>query len=216
MVIRKFLHSCILIESKGQKLLIDPGLFSFIEGKLKPEDIPTPDVLLITHEHPDHYFPEAIAKIIKPTTKIIAHERIVALLKDQKIEATALSPDTTTTVGVFKITGIRAPHGELPVPAPYAMGYFINGKILHPGDSLRFTPQAGEILCLPVAAPWMTLKEATDLVLAMKPKTVIPVHDGFVKDFLRIRIYDMIKRALEGSGISLEPLELGESLEIPD
>jgi L-ascorbate metabolism protein UlaG (beta-lactamase superfamily) len=60
MQIKKYLHSCILIEESGKKLLFDPGAFVFIEGKFKPEEIVPVDVVVVTHSHPDHFFPEAL------------------------------------------------------------------------------------------------------------------------------------------------------------
>ncbi|MBI3115325.1 MAG: MBL fold metallo-hydrolase, partial [Candidatus Kerfeldbacteria bacterium] len=55
MTITKYLHSCVLLEEDGFKLLFDPGTFVFVEGLFKPADLPKPDVVLITHGHPDHY-----------------------------------------------------------------------------------------------------------------------------------------------------------------
>ena len=89
MLIQKILHSCILIETGGQKLLIDPGDFCFVEGLLKPEDIPAPDVLLLTHEHSDHFFPEAFPKIFKgKKPQIITHGRLAQMLKEKNYEST--------------------------------------------------------------------------------------------------------------------------------
>ena len=38
MKISKYIHSCILIERSRERLLIDPGPFTFIEGKVKAGD----------------------------------------------------------------------------------------------------------------------------------------------------------------------------------
>lgn len=213
MTIKKFLHSCILIELNGKRLLIDPGEFSFVENKLKPEDIPKPDVLLLTHEHADHYFPEAIRTIVTPNTKIVTHERIAELLSKENIPSVTLSAGYSLTLETFMIEAFDLPHGALPIPEPKNSGYLINKVILHPGDSLAI-PEATclEILFLPLAAPWLTLREAIETGLRLQPKTIIPIHDAFIKDFMLQRLYSMAEKKFSEAGITFKPLALGEEL----
>jgi len=213
MIIKKFLHSCILIESNDKRLLIDPGEFSFVEGKLKPEDIPKPDVLLLTHEHADHYFPEAIRKIVKPNTKVVTHERIAELLSKEHIPSVTLSAGYSLTLETFTIEALDLPHGALPIPEPKNSGYLINKAILHPGDSLAIPETRGlEILFLPIAAPWLTLRETIEAGLRLKPKTIIPIHDAFMKDFMLERLYAMAEKKFSAAGIAFKQLALGEEL----
>jgi L-ascorbate metabolism protein UlaG (beta-lactamase superfamily) len=74
MIVQKFYHSCILLEENGRRLLFDPGTFSFMDT-LRPEDIGVVDVIILTHQHQDHYFPEALKKIISlGKTTIFTHE----------------------------------------------------------------------------------------------------------------------------------------------
>lgn len=216
MIIKKFLHSCLLIESKGQRLLIDPGEFSFVEGLLKPEDIPAPDVLLLTHEHSDHFFPEVFPKIFKnKKPQIIAHGRLAQLLKEKNYESTTIKAGTTITAGGFTLTGIHAPHGPLIVTPPENICFLINNKVLHPGDSLTFSLyQPVEVLALPIAAPWLILKDAVETAIKIKPKIVIPIHDAIMKDFMLNRIYAMAEKKFSEAGIEFKPLKLGESLAI--
>jgi L-ascorbate metabolism protein UlaG (beta-lactamase superfamily) len=47
--------------------LIDPGSYCYSEN-FKPQDWGKIDILLITHKHPDHCYPEAI-KIIQEKNK---------------------------------------------------------------------------------------------------------------------------------------------------
>ncbi len=49
MKISKYIHSCLLLEKQGFKLLIDPGKFSFAEGLVKPADFKDVDAIIITH-----------------------------------------------------------------------------------------------------------------------------------------------------------------------
>ena len=52
MKITKFPQSCLLIETKEKKILVDPGNLKYKEEYL---DIwKQADIILITHKHPDH------------------------------------------------------------------------------------------------------------------------------------------------------------------
>jgi len=39
MRITKYIHSCLLIENESDKILFDPGLFSFVEGKVSRRNL---------------------------------------------------------------------------------------------------------------------------------------------------------------------------------
>ena len=56
MRITKFGHACIRIEHDGHTIVVDPGGFT------QPEAVDGADAVLITHEHPDHYFPDHLAR----------------------------------------------------------------------------------------------------------------------------------------------------------
>lgn len=69
MKIRHLLHSCLLVEAAGLRLLVDPGAFSPEAAKQTHLD-----AVLITHQHPDHVDPEALAVIlaVNPRAEVIA------------------------------------------------------------------------------------------------------------------------------------------------
>jgi hypothetical protein len=61
MKITKLGHCCLLIETKGKRLLTDPGCFT-IEAHSKLRDI---DAILFTHEHSDHYHLESLKTLLE-------------------------------------------------------------------------------------------------------------------------------------------------------
>lgn len=73
--ISKYIHSCVMLEEEGEKILIDPGVFSFVEGQVKAETFTGISAVLITHEHDDHIS----IKALKPKTAVPIHD---GFLKD--------------------------------------------------------------------------------------------------------------------------------------
>lgn len=55
MKVTKFGHCCLLIEEEGLRILTDPGSYS-----TRQNDVQNIDVILITHEHPDHLHIESL------------------------------------------------------------------------------------------------------------------------------------------------------------
>jgi len=133
--ISKYLHSCVLIKEGENRLLIDPGFFSFVEQKIKPEDIGDADIILLTHKHLDHYYPEALKVISKSGAKIICNREISEIAKTDGLISETIENGETIAVNNFSIKAISARHGDIPASVPENSAYFINGKILHPGDS---------------------------------------------------------------------------------
>lgn len=211
MTITKYLHSCVLLEEADKRILIDPGSFSFAEGLVKPEQIPLPDLILITHEHSDHFFPEALHVLTQGGAQILSTPNVVQRCRDESLKATVLKPGETFTLGPFTIAAVEAAHEDLPLAKPQNVAFLVNG-LLHPGDSLHTkltTPPA--ILALPVTAPWMRVLEAVECAKKLKPQTVIPIHDGYVKDFFLGAIHAMVRSHLEPEGMRTISLGPGES-----
>ena len=76
MKIIKFAQSCVLIETNGKRILIDPGYLQYKESYPKNEwkDI---DILLVTHKHRDHCHSDAVKEIVKnPTTKFYTTKEV--------------------------------------------------------------------------------------------------------------------------------------------
>lgn len=214
MIIRKYLHSCILLEQDGYRLLFDPGRYSFIEGRLKPEDIPTPDVIVITHEHGDHYDPDAIATIAKTKgAELIVPTGFSAPLPDG-LPVTRVEHSEELRRGSFTIKPLDAPHEALPQPVPVNLAFLVNDRFLHPGDSLSVRAERVEVLALPVTAPWMRSIDGMEFVQRLHPKVAVPIHDASVKDFSLKTLYERnFSPNLKKLGIEFRPLGLGEALE---
>lgn len=64
MKITKYIHSCLVIEKGLDRILFDPGLFSFAENQVKPSQFQNLNAVVLTHYHPDHIDEESLKTII--------------------------------------------------------------------------------------------------------------------------------------------------------
>lgn len=216
MVIKKFRHSCLLLEEKESRLLIDPGSYSFGEGKFSPEEVGPVDAILLTHKHADHYDPTIVRAFAEmQDTVIITHEEIGALLAEEGMEYERVTAGEIVEYADFSIKAFPARHGPLPIQVPHNLAYFINETVFHPGDSISFEAPLGmPVLALPVTAPWMSLVDAVEVGRKLAPKHVIPVHDAIYVEPMRKRVYEMCAPVFKKSEVDFHPLEDGDSLEI--
>ena len=210
MNISKYIHSCILVEEGTEKILIDPGPFSFLEGKVNPEDFTGIGTILITHKHYDHYDADALKIILRnnPGAQIFCNQDTARALQEAGITAELLE-DGVITRGSFTIKAFFAEHEPLPIPVPTNTAFLINDTFLHPGDSFdeSLFKTTATVLALPVAVPWLTIVAALDFAVRYKPEHVIPVHDGFVIDFFTKRSYALWDTLLTEKGITFHALE---------
>lgn len=180
MKITKFGHCCLLIEEDKLRILIDPGKYSARQNSVRGID-----VVLITHEHHDHFHVDSVKSILKnnPRTKIITNKSVGALLKKEGIKFVLLESGKNTLEKGILIEGVGDVHALLhssrrPIQNT---GYFIAGKFFYPGDSWVKPRKKVPILALSVAGSWMKISEAIDYARKLKPKIWFPVHDGILK-----------------------------------
>lgn len=179
-------HACVRIDRDGRALVVDPGAWSDLTV------LDDAEVVLVTHEHPDHLALEALAARAGAGLPVRAPQPVVAALEAAGAPADALQAvaagDELDVAGLHvRVLGERHAviHPDLPVPANVA--YLVEDVILHPGDSYT-RPPAGttvDLLLQPVGAPWLRLGEAADYVRAVAPRRVVPIHDALLSDLGR-------------------------------
>lgn len=218
MKLTKYIHSCVLLEEGGELLLIDPGSFTFLQG-VRVELFKDVQTILLTHNHPDHIDPDAIRTIVSMgNARIVANGQIKEALTDQGIMADFCT-DLKYSTEHFSIEAFPADHEPIlaeAVPQNYA--YLINRKVLATGDS--FAPHLAnvgdvQVLLLPITAPWCTELEVFDFAKAVAAKRVVPVHDGYAKDFFLKSRYENYKKYINAEGMKFEELaNPGDSINI--
>jgi L-ascorbate metabolism protein UlaG (beta-lactamase superfamily) len=208
MKITKLGHCCLLIEVKQLRILTDPGAYTTAQNNLK--DI---DLILITHEHPDHLHTESLKIILasNPNAKIITNQGVGAKLAAEAMAYELLEDGQHQTIADVLIEGFGLKHAEIypTVTAVDNTGYCIENTFFYPGDAFTDPQKQIEILALPVAGPWMTLAQAIDYAKKLKPQHCFPVHDGMLKHLGSI--HKLPQNELSQAGIAFVVIEDGIS-----
>ena len=220
MKITKYIHSCLLLENKGEKILFDPGKFSFVEGKVRPEQFLDLHAVILTHYHPDHVDERSLETIIdnNPGIEVLVNAEIHAKLAEKDIDTRIFESGTIAFSG-FKIEAINAPHEKLLADSiPQNVAYVVNDVFIHPGDSLSenlYSRKGTEVLALPLMAPWATELQIFDFAVRMTPDAVVPIHDGFAKDFFLESRYQNFEKFLGDRGIKFRAMaKPGDSISV--
>ncbi|MET9422059.1 MBL fold metallo-hydrolase [Streptomyces sp. NPDC006540] len=210
MRLTKRIHACVQLEKDGRRLVIDPGGFSEQDAAVGA------DVLLVTHEHPDHFDEGRLRAALEadPSTRLWTLPSVAERLS-------AAFPGRVSTVGhgdTFTAAGFDVQvHGELhavihpDIPRITNVGYLVDGSVFHPGDALTVPGRPVDTLMLPVHAPWNKISEVIDYVREVAPRRAVDVHDALLTDLAR-PIYDRQIGGLGGAGH--ERLAVGQTLEL--
>src|SRR3989344_6002799 len=159
MKIKKIGHCCLVISYNGVRIMTDPGAFSTEQTEEKNIDI-----ILISHEHQDHFHLESLKVVLKnnPKVRVLTNSGVGALLRSAGIVFQVLEHGSS---GIFSGVPIEG-HGEkhaLIYPGWKEVintGYMIGGQFFYPGDAFYNPQKPVEILALPIAGPWMKIAEA--------------------------------------------------------
>lgn len=171
-------HSSIKI-NKGKVIYIDPFKIE--------EELYDADIILITHEHYDHYSPEDIEKIVNQNTIIISPITVKALSKMKNI--VLVEPNNIYTVEGIKIETIPSYNinKQFHPKENQWVGYIleVEGVRYYIAGDTDITPENKQVKCdvafVPVGGTYtMTYKEASELVNIIKPKIAVPTHYGSI------------------------------------
>ena len=209
MKITKYEHACLVIEIDDRALVIDPGVFS---TSFAPSD--NIDVVIITHEHSDHFDSEKIAKIssLNPGVVIFTTKEVSSQIPDSIVP----NSDDKKTVGDFTIQFFGHNHASIIdniIPCDN-LGVVVNDTLVYPGDSFESPPIQPQVLALPVSAPWMKVDEAVKYIMTTKPTKVFPTHNALLSKIGQDTTYNWIRKTCDEIGSEFIDLQPGEELTV--
>jgi len=193
-------HATVWLKAKDTVFWIDP----FSEGSLEG---PKADVILITHEHPDHFDPKAIDQVKKADTRIIT----TALVAEKLPGSIVMKNGDQRDEGGVHIEAVpaynlkRGPsEGKLFHDKGVGNGYVLSfgGKRLYFSGDTECTDEMRALKDIDVGFVCMNLPytmpvtEAAECIKAFKPKSLVPYH-------YRGQNLDDLDSPLSGSGVAI-------------
>ena len=182
--IEVFTQNSIRIKAGNRKIYIDP-----FQMQTEPKDA---DIIMITHDHYDHFSPEDIEKAAGDNTVMVVPEKMEG--KAQEV-LRLVSRIITVKLGVFQeIEGLEfetVPAYNVLKPfhpkSAEWVGYIlrVDGKRIYIAGDTDMTKEVKEVKCdvalVPIGGTYtMDAKKAAELVNILRPDVAIPVHYGSI------------------------------------
>ncbi len=175
-------HASLILKYEGKWIYVDP-----LNQYMHTEELPKADVILVTHEHGDHFDPQAIRTLTKNDTKIVLNESC----REKLNEGISLkNGDSLQVTGYLSLQAVPAYNitlgRESLHPKGRDNGYVLNIGGLHiyiSGDTEDIQEikklKNIDIAFLPVNQPYtMTVDQAVRAARWFSPKVLYPYHYG--------------------------------------
>ena len=177
-------HGSLMFTFGGKTIHVDPtGMFGDYAK------LPKADLVLITHEHLDHFDPKALALITTEKTRIVATATVSKELPNCIVmkngDTITLEGLTIEAVPAYNLVHVRSP-GQPFHPKGVGNGYvitFADKRVYVAGDTEN-TPEMKalkniDIAFLPMNLPYtMTPEMVADAAKTFMPKVLYPYHFG--------------------------------------
>lgn len=216
MKITKYPQSCLLIETKGKKLLIDPGTLKYKDEYFNIWN--NVDAILITHKHPDHCNVEVLEKLDK---KIIIYSTKEVQDAYESLNIKIVKENDVFNIEDIKIEVVHAVHGYVPFLKGKEIyenvGYIVDdgeNRLYATSDTICFRNEyKADILAAPVMGHGLTMSAYETSLYAKEVGAIltIPVHMDNPKFPPEI---NYIKEMFENNDVQYELLENDETIEV--
>lgn len=219
MVIKKFNESCLLIEHRGIRILVDPGVVNYTDGMYDLWS--NVNMILVTHKHASNCHAGVIKQIVENRNAVLYTSKDVLTtypeLKGIKVKA----GDKISLNKDFNIYVVKAVHGYLPTMKENEilenLGFIIDDgthKIYITGDSICFkNDYKCDVICMPFMGHGVSFDVYDGIIYAQNAgaKTIIPLN---IEDPIYETNVELLEKQMSKKNISLKVLKVGESIEI--
>jgi len=205
MKVTRYFQSCLLIEDKGARILIDPSG----QEKDRLSEFGKLDAVFYTHEHGDHFDAGMAQDFVEQgVAPVYANASTAKLIEASKTE---VKDGQEYEINGLKVKAIELPHclmvdGSTSVQNT---GYLVDGKLFHPGDGAELEGLSVDTLAVPISGPDISLKDAYAFTMQVKAKQVIPIHYDFLGGNP-----DYLGSSLNKKGVKVHGLTIGDSIEL--
>ncbi len=181
MRVTKFSHSCVRVTHDGAVLVIDPGGFS------ERAALDGVGAILITHEHADHLDVDKLADALdkRPDAAVYTHAEVATKLGALNGVVRTVAAGETFSAAGLEVQAYGGWHAVIhpDIPVVPNLGFVIEGRLYHPGDSFDVPTDADiETLFVPITAPWLKASEVIDFVRSVAPRRAYALHDALAND----------------------------------
>ncbi|CAN5220842.1 MBL fold metallo-hydrolase [soil metagenome] len=205
-------HSCLLVESSGKTLVLDPG--NFTTALVGLDDVVA---IVITHEHADHWTADQLTRILErnPGAMIFAPAGMAASAPDFDVHVVAAGDSRELEPFGLRFFGGEHAVIHSSVPVVDNVGVLIDETLYYAGDSFTI-PEGVDVdaLAVPAGAPWLKIAEVMDYVLEVAPRHAFPVHEMQLSVAGKTLSNSRIQWAVEQGGGEFHPLEPGEAIDL--
>ncbi len=215
MKVIKYPQACLMIETNGTKILVDPGCLKYQDKYF--EAWQTADVVLATHKHADHINEGVLSKYAMP---IYATEEVKKEFPELPIKVIKVA-DVFEFDGV-KVEVVKAVHGYNPnlkngKEVFENVGYIIDDgriRLYAAGDTICFNHDyKADVVALPVTGHGLTMSsyEAALLTKEMGAKLLLPVH---MDNEMYPTDVESMKKTFNKFNIEYQVLDIEEKIEL--
>jgi L-ascorbate metabolism protein UlaG (beta-lactamase superfamily) len=167
--------------------LIEDSIEIYIDPYDLPEGLPPADLILITHDHSDHFSPADLAKILKSATVVVSVNSVCDDLPKTVKHSRRVAPGDTITVSGITIAAVPAYNINKDFH-PKKKGWVgfvieVEGRsIYHAGDT-DLIPEMkdihADVALLPAGGTYtMDAAEAAEAADLIAPLVAVPMHWG--------------------------------------